>query len=213
MNLWIADRAGHDAIGELPEGVALSLIARDGELADAILDAEFLVPGAGDRRVLELMSRMPRLRVIQTLSAGVDRLLELVPTGVTLATPAGPATSPWPNGCSPRSSPRPRIWERCATASANTAGSGAGRPSWPGSTVMILGYGAIGARGRGATGPVRRGVIRVARRTRRGVHSADELASLLGLADIVVVLLPLTPATTGLLDAVCLRACAPARCS
>ena len=43
-------------------------------------------------------------------------------------------------------------------------------------------------------------MIRVARRARPGVHAVDELASLLGLADIVVVLLPLTPATEGLLD-------------
>ena len=43
-------------------------------------------------------------------------------------------------------------------------------------------------------------LIRVARRARAGVHAADELSSLLPRADIVVVLLPLTPATGGLLD-------------
>jgi phosphoglycerate dehydrogenase-like enzyme len=44
-------------------------------------------------------------------------------------------------------------------------------------------------------------VIRVARRARAGVHAVDELRMLLPLAEIVIVLLPLTPATTGLLDA------------
>jgi phosphoglycerate dehydrogenase-like enzyme len=70
-----------------------------------------------------------------------------------------------------------------------------------GSTVMILGYGAIGAAVEARLAPFDVEIIRVARRARRGVHSAEKLASLLGLADIVVVLLPLTPATTGLLDA------------
>jgi hypothetical protein len=74
VNLWIPDRTGANAVGELPEGVSLGLIPRDGELPATILEAEFLVPGAGDRRVLELLTQMPALRVIQTLSAGVDGL-------------------------------------------------------------------------------------------------------------------------------------------
>jgi phosphoglycerate dehydrogenase-like enzyme len=44
-------------------------------------------------------------------------------------------------------------------------------------------------------------LIRVARTARAGVHSVDELAALLAIVDIVVVLLPLTEATSGLLDA------------
>ncbi len=201
VNLWIADRAGHDAIGELPEGVALGLIPRDGELGDAILDAEFLVPGAGDRRVLELMSRMPRLRVVQTLSAGVDRLVGLVPAGVTLCDAGGTRDVPvaeWVLAAilastkdlgELRDRQREHRWEwrrSCELA---------------GSSVLILGYGAIGAAVEARLAPFDVEIIRVARRARRGVHSADELQSLLGLADIVVVLLPLTPATTGLLDA------------
>ncbi len=201
VNLWIADRAGHDAVGELPEGVALGLIPPDGDLPDAILDAEFLVPGAGDRRVLERLSRMPRLRVIQTLSAGVDRLLELVPAGVTLCDAAGTRDVPvaeWVLAAilastkdlgELRDHQREHRWER--RTSAELAGS----------TVMILGYGAIGAAVEARLAPFDIEIIRVARRARAGVHSADELASLLGLADVVVVLLPLTPATTRLLDA------------
>jgi phosphoglycerate dehydrogenase-like enzyme len=41
----------------------------------------------------------------------------------------------------------------------------------------------------------------VARNARAGVHAVEDLESLLPGADVVVVLLPLTPATTGLLDA------------
>lgn len=200
MNLWIADRAGHEAVGELPEDVALGLIPADGELPDAILDVEFLVPGAGDKRLLELLPRMSRLRVIQTLSAGVDRLLGLVPTGVTLCDAGGARDVPvaeWVLAAilaatkdlgELRDHQHEHRWER--RRSSELAGS----------TVMILGYGEIGAAVEARLAPFDVDIIRVARRARPGVHSTDRLTSLLGQADVLVVLLPLTPATNGLLD-------------
>jgi phosphoglycerate dehydrogenase-like enzyme len=74
---------------------------------------------------------------------------------------------------------------------------------------MILGYGAIGAAVEARLAPCDVGLIRVARRARAGVHAVDELGDLLPHADILVVLLPLTPATTGLLDAALLRRLRP----
>jgi phosphoglycerate dehydrogenase-like enzyme len=70
-----------------------------------------------------------------------------------------------------------------------------------GRTVLILGHGSIGAAVEARLAPFDVELIRVARRSREGVHAVAELASLLPRADVVVVLLPLTPATTGLLDA------------
>src|SRR6202035_3109319 len=72
VNLWIPDRADRDAVGELSEQVTLNLIPGEGELPRAILDAEFLVPSSDNPRVLDLLGTMSKLRVIQTLSAGVD---------------------------------------------------------------------------------------------------------------------------------------------
>jgi phosphoglycerate dehydrogenase-like enzyme len=66
---------------------------------------------------------------------------------------------------------------------------------------MILGYGSIGAAVEARLVPFEVDFIRVARRARPGVHAADELPELLPRADVLVVLLPLTPATEGLLDA------------
>jgi phosphoglycerate dehydrogenase-like enzyme len=67
--------------------------------------------------------------------------------------------------------------------------------------VLILGYGAIGAAVEARLAPFDVELIRVARRGREGVHAVEDLASLLPRADVVVVLLPLTAATAGLLDA------------
>jgi phosphoglycerate dehydrogenase-like enzyme len=201
VNLWIPDRTGQDGVGKLPEGVSLGLIPRKGELPGAILDAEFLVPGARDRRVLELLGQMPALRVIQTLSAGVDWLLPSMPTGVTLCDASGTrdvAVAEWVLAAilastrmlgELRDRQREHRWEW--RQSEELAGS----------TVMILGYGAIGAAVETRLAPFEVELIRVARRPRAGVHSVGELTSLLTLADIVIVLLPLTPATSGMLDA------------
>jgi phosphoglycerate dehydrogenase-like enzyme len=201
VNLWIADRAERDAIGELPEAVRMGVIPREGDLPEGVRDAEFLVPGAGDRRVERLLGSMRALKVIQTLSAGVDRLHPLVPAGVTLCDAAGArdaAVSEWVLAAilaSLKTLPEMRDdqhahrwrWRRLADLED--------------STVLIVGYGAIGAAVEARLQPFGTHVLRLARRERPGVHAVRDLASLLPRADIVVVLLPLTDETTGLLDA------------
>lgn len=209
MNVWIPEETGRDAVGELPDGVELGLIPRDGEVPRAMLDVEFLVPIAGDSRIGDLLTRMSALRVIQTLSAGVDWLLPILPRGVTLCDAGGTrdvAVAEWVLAAilaSTRTLPELRdrqrehdwAWRRSRELAA--------------STVMILGYGAIGAAVEARLAPFDVRLIRVARHARADVHSVDELDSLLPLADIVVVLLPLTRATTGLLDADTLNSLRP----
>jgi phosphoglycerate dehydrogenase-like enzyme len=201
VNLWIPDRAGHDAVGELPEGVSLGLIPAEGDLPEAILAAEFLVPPDRDTRLYERFAQMTDLRVIQTLSAGVNRLLPFVPTGVILCDAGGSRDIPvaeWVLAvilAATKTLPELRDLQREHRWKWRRSSELAG------STVLILGYGAIGAAVEARLAPFDVDLIRVARRGRQGVHEVGKLEALLGLADIVVVLLPLTPATTGLLDA------------
>ncbi len=199
MKLWIPDRADRHSVGELPGDVELHLIPEEG-LSDALLEVEFLVPGSDEPCVIEALGRMPKLRVIQTLSAGVDWLLPSVPDGVTLCDARGTRDGPvaeWVLGAilaslkhfsEARDSQRAHDWRWREP------------DELAGKTVMILGYGSIGLTVERLLMASEAEVIRVARRARPGVHAVDELASLLGLADIVVVLLPLTAATEGLLD-------------
>jgi phosphoglycerate dehydrogenase-like enzyme len=200
VNVWIPDKAGHDAIGKLPEDVSLGLIPHDGELPDGILDAEFLVHPSGDSRLYDLLGQMPGLRVLQTLSAGVDWLLPHVPPGVTLCDAGGArdtAVAEWVLAAilastrtlgELRDRQREHDWEWRQSRELS------------GSTVMILGYGAIGAAVEARLAPFDVELIRVAHHAHPDVRSVDDLRSLLPRADVVVVLLPLTPATTGLLD-------------
>ena len=71
-------------------------------------------------------------------------------------------------------------------------------------TVLLLGYGGIGQAIEARLLPFETNVVRVASRARtdeRGrIHGIDELPDLLPQADIVVVGVPLTPATTRLVD-------------
>jgi phosphoglycerate dehydrogenase-like enzyme len=201
VKLWVPDEPGHDAIGALPAGVELGLIPREHELPDGLLDAEFLVPRSGDRRIDAALADMPHLRVMQTLSAGVEHLLPLVPPGVTLCDARGSrdiAVAEWVLAVilaaekglpSLLEQQRKHEWQPRLTS------------ELAGSTVMILGYGSIGAAVAARLEPFEVELIRVARHARSGVHSVDELDALLGLADIVVVLLPLTAETKRLLDA------------
>ena len=67
-------------------------------------------------------------------------------------------------------------------------------------SVAILGYGSIGAAVEERLAPFGVDFIRIAHRARPGVHPADELRALLPRAELLVVLLPLTDETRGLLD-------------
>ena len=70
-----------------------------------------------------------------------------------------------------------------------------------GSTVLLLGYGSIGRAVEDRLEPFGARILRVARRPRAGVATMEALPQLLPQADVVVVLLALTPETQGTIDA------------
>jgi phosphoglycerate dehydrogenase-like enzyme len=67
--------------------------------------------------------------------------------------------------------------------------------------VLLLGHGSIGRATERLLAPFGCEVVGVARRARPGVHAIDDVGGLLADVDAVVNLLPLTPATRGLVDA------------
>jgi phosphoglycerate dehydrogenase-like enzyme len=144
------------------------------------------------------MASMPRLKVVQTLTAGVDRLRPLVPPGVTLCNARGAhdaSTAEWVVAAilaSVRDFPsfaRATSWNYHPTAALAE------------STVLIVGHGSIGIATERRLAGFEVNVLRVARRPRPGVSGLPELPSLLGLADVVVLLVPFTPETAGMADA------------
>ena len=91
---WVpyADRAEAERrLGRIPDGLELDFYRADGdELPDTIGDVAFYVlPYMKGTAVLDKVSSMPRLEVVQTLTAGYEDFLPLVPDSVTLCNAAG----------------------------------------------------------------------------------------------------------------------------
>ena len=195
MLTWVPDEKERRFLGPLPERVRLT--AGDGEL-DRV---EFLVADAWlAEQTADALPRMTSLRVVQTLSAGVDWVPPLPPS-VTLCDARGVhdiATAEWVMAvilATVRRLPESVIaqrsghWER------------PDQQELHGKRVLIVGYGSIGAAVEERLRPFGVEVERVARTARDGVHGIERVGELLPGADVVVVLLPLTSETRGLVDA------------
>jgi phosphoglycerate dehydrogenase-like enzyme len=149
---------------------------------------------------MPMLAKLPRLRLIQLMSAGVEHIAPSVPPGVMLCNARGahdPAVAEWIMAVILAQLRRlPRF------AAAQQAGTWdpAGGELLAGRTVLIVGYGSIGETAERLLAPFGVTVTRIARRARPGVSSLADLPALLPGADIVILLVPVTPDTTGLVD-------------
>jgi phosphoglycerate dehydrogenase-like enzyme len=160
--------------------------------------AAFVVPTWRDRSVLEELPQARGVQVVQTLSAGTDWIEDAIPPGVTLCSARGARDVPvaeWVVGAllgdatGLLRSARDREWRHY-------------RPrEVAGSTVVILGHGSIGEAVRRRLQALRAEIVAVAAHARPGVHGVEDVAALLPTADAVVVLVPLTDDTRGMVDA------------
>jgi phosphoglycerate dehydrogenase-like enzyme len=151
-----------------------------------------------DRDTLAALPRLEQVRVVQALSAGTDWIEARVPAGATLCNARGTrdaAVAEWIVGAllgdayGQLAAARARRWEVATPRELQ------------GTTVLIAGFGSIGQALERRLEPFGVSVIRVARHGRDGVHDTKELPSLVGRADAVVVLTPLTAESAGLFDA------------
>ena len=147
------------------------------------------------------MHQMPRLAVVQTLTAGVDRLLGDLPAGVTLCNARGvhdASTAEWVVAAMLAAL---REFPLFAREQAAQRWSYHFTDCLAGKTVLIVGYGSIGAAVERRLAGFEVDVVRVARTARPGVDSVSDLPGLLPGADVVVLLAPVTPETVGMADA------------
>lgn len=171
-----------------------------GDPPDEALDAPFVMAPYSAGKPGRL-ARFTGLKVLLSQSAGVDWVISQVPAGVVLCDASGVhdrSTAEWVLTAilaSIREIPEfvrqqdEHVWQPKQTTEL------AGR------RVLIVGYGSVGsAIGRRLAG-FEVEITTVARRARDGVHSIDELPDLLPYADVVVVTVPLTDQTRGLVDA------------
>jgi phosphoglycerate dehydrogenase-like enzyme len=174
----------------------------DAPLPAAAREAEVLVvAGSEVQRQLDAMRELPKLRLVQTISAGTDQWHGRLPAGVALSNARGAhggSTAEWAAGALLalyREIPRFLTDAAAGRWEQRQTGTLAGR------RVLILGAGDLGTALRRRLEPFDTEVSMVARRARPGVHTLDEVPDLLASHDAVVVMLPLTDELRGLVDA------------
>ncbi len=206
--------APRDELGPLPPEVEL-VEWPGGSRADEV-DVLVLAPPAGPALAAAL-PRMGRLRLVQTLNAGVDRVPPL-PAGVLLANSGAVHDGPvaeWVLAVVLAMQKRlPELLDaqrghRWDTGANLAFGTGPAARDVAGSRVLVIGQGSIGTAVRTRLEAFGAHVDGIARRPRPGVHGPDALPALLPGADVVVLLTPATPETAGLVDAAFLRRMAP----
>ncbi|WP_127501160.1 2-hydroxyacid dehydrogenase [Actinoplanes sp. LAM7112] len=167
----------------------------------ALGDVEFYaVPyGVIDPRFGEPIASMPRLRVVQTVTAGYDHVLPFLRPGVVLANGRGvhdAATAEM--AVALILAARRRLPEFVRAQGERRWVPAAWSAGLADARVLIVGYGSIGAAIERRLAGFEVEVARVARRARPGVRPISAVGELLPWADVVVLAMSLTPETEGL---------------
>ena len=152
----------------------------------------------------ERLAALPDLRVVQTLTAGYENVLAYVPNGVTLCTAGGvhdASTAELAVGLTIAALRGIADFARAAQTGNWLFGP---RRSLADRSVLIVGAGGVGGAIARRLAPFEVSLTRVGTRARDDdtghVHAADELTRLLPRHDVVILALPLTAATRGLVD-------------
>ena len=202
IRVWLPEPDSVALMGSLPDGMVADVWTGGEQVPESADEVEVVVlPFGVPPSRLPVLAKLPRLRLIQLMTAGVEHIVPFVPAGVTLCNARGvhdPAVAEWTMAVI-----LAQLRKLPGFAVAQQAGiwSPAGGELLAGQTVLIVGYGSIGEAVERLLAPFGVIVERIARRARPGVSSLEELPALLPEADIVILLLPVTPATTGLVDA------------
>ena len=202
MLIWVPQQPLADALATV-DGVTVELVSPDGGgLPASAAAVEFYVPPFfPNPAAVTAMAQMPRLKVVQTLTAGFDRVRPHVPAGAILCNARGvhdASTAEWVVTAilaSIRQFPYFAAEQAAGRWSYRSTGCLAGK------TVLIVGYGSIGKAVERRLGGFDVQVGRVARSARAGVSPVADLPRLLPGADVVVLLAPLTRETVGMADA------------
>jgi phosphoglycerate dehydrogenase-like enzyme len=170
-------------------------------LVDDLAEVGFYVPRyMGPVEDLELMASMPRLQVVQLLTAGFENALPHLPEGVTLCNAAGVHDASTAELALALMLASLRGLDEFARAMPEGIWASSRRSALADRRVIVLGAGGVGQAIARRLAPFETDVVMVGRTARESVFGIDELPGLLPDADIVVLAIPLTPQTRSLVD-------------
>lgn len=194
------------AVREL-EGYRVIELTQDDAAPAGIHEARVLVPGfLAGTDATALMDSMPNLELVQLTTNGADIWVGKVPPGATLCTASGAhggSTAEWAIAALlavlhefPQFVRRQDegVWDRHLT------------DELAGKRVLILGAGDLGRQLQKRLEPFEVSVTLAARTAREGILSINQVPAVLPEHDVVVVMVPQTPQTVGLVDAAFLAA-------
>ncbi len=184
------------------------------------LDIEFWIAPIYAREINQVYPHLRGVRVIQSLYAGVDMFLHLRSPGVTLCDGQGMhniPTAEWTVAAILNSLKffplytalqQAHDWRGRALADEHyRTFYKSSQPNYPpilqeelyGKRVLIVGYGSIGRSIEERLAPFGVEIVRVARSAHPGVEPVSRLNDLLPAADIIILIVPQTPETAGLI--------------
>ncbi|HEX2499036.1 MAG TPA: 2-hydroxyacid dehydrogenase [Actinomycetes bacterium] len=186
-----------------PPGRALEVLVWSGAGSppEDLTGIELHVPAyTFDPGTLEIMVDMPDLRVVQLLTAGVEHVLPYLPAGVTLCNARGVHDASAAELAVALMLASLRGLDDFARAQPAGKWLHERRDALADKAVLIVGYGAIGAAVDRRLAGFEVQVLRASRTPRPGVAPMSEVSELLGRADVVVLTVPATSDTRGLVD-------------
>ena len=204
MRVWLPYADWPDRL-DLPAGLSVDVYDGSGAVPSSIADVEvFVLPYLAGLAPARLMAEMPALRLAQTLTAGVDDIRPLVPDGVTLCNARGVHDASTAELAVTLTLAALRGIPDHVRAAERGEWRHDTRPSLADRRVLIVGYGSVGAAVERRLAGFECEVRRVARRRRDGAAPVEPFASLPDLlpwAEVVVLTVPMTEQTRGLVDA------------
>lgn len=202
-----------------PKGIELIPLAHP---LDRDVEIDVWIPDPYSTRAMRIWPRLRGVRLVLALMAGTEWIPATVGPHVTICNAHGAhniSTAEWTVSAILAmlkyfplylDIQRSGVWKRRFEATAHYERiSGDKRPLYPpvmleeltGKKVLLVGYGAIGKQIEQMLAPFQVELVRVARnpRTEPKVHAVSELDSLLPQAEVVVLILPLTAESHGLI--------------
>jgi phosphoglycerate dehydrogenase-like enzyme len=220
VRVGVDEKVAPELLKDFPAGSEIVRIPRH---SSEVLDVDFWILVFLRRDASQTFQRLKGVKVVQSMMAGVDWITPWLPKGIVLCDGRGIhdiSTSEWVVTAvlsslkrfpAYHTSQMKQEWLGQAAVKddfLNEAGVQAGQyrilgDDLAGKTVLIVGYGSIGAAIEARLAPFGVKVLRVARsaKTSPEVFAIGDLHGLLPQADIIVMIVPLTDETRGMIGA------------
>ncbi|GAB0108492.1 2-hydroxyacid dehydrogenase [Nocardia sp. JMUB6875] len=202
VTVLVPDEHGFEAVSRLEAARPLRYTLGE-PLPTGADEAEIFVPTflASRPETVELARALPKLRLVQLLTAGAEMWVGKFPAEVMISTGRGAhgaSTAEWAiTGLLSVY----REFTEFAVAQREHRWTQHRTDTLHGKRILIIGAGDLATELRRMLAPFDTTVELVGTRARDGVHGVDEIPDLLPHFDAVVLMVPVTAATTGMVDA------------